>query len=108
MPATASALREKMERKHLPALDGLRAICVLTVMAYHGGLPIPGDLGVSAFFVLSGFLITWLLILEQQQTGSISLRDFYARRTLRIFPAYYVFITGSLFVVGEARALLVQ
>lgn len=77
-------------------LDGLRALFVFTVMAYHGGLPVPGDLGVSAFFVLSGFLITWLLLDEQAQVGRISLRDFYARRTLRIFPAYYVFIGGSL------------
>ena len=50
---------------HLPALDGLRAVAVFTVIVYHFGIAaVPGDLGVSAFFVLSGFLITWLLLRE--------------------------------------------
>src|SRR2546422_906112 len=49
---------------HLPALDGLRAVAVFTVIVYHFGIAaVPGDLGGSAFFVLSGFLITWLLLL---------------------------------------------
>ena len=78
------------ERKHLPALDGLRAIAVFVVILYHSGVAagIPGDLGVTAFFVLSGFLITWLLIREYDRTGTVSFGDFYLRRTLRIFPAY--------------------
>ena len=89
-------------RKHLPALDGIRALAVFVVILYHSGVVtgIPGDLGVSAFFVLSGFLITWLLIKELEKTGAISLRDFYKRRTLRIFPAYYAFVILSL--VGDA------
>jgi peptidoglycan/LPS O-acetylase OafA/YrhL len=84
--------------QHLPALDGLRAVAVFIVIAYHAGLiqGIPGDLGVTLFFVLSGFLITWLLLREFVATGSISIRTFYARRALRIFPAYYVFILFSL------------
>src|SRR6185312_8428674 len=89
-------------RKHLPALDGIRALAVFVVILYHSGAVtnIPGDLGVSAFFVLSGFLITWLLIKELDKTGAISLRDFYKRRTLRIFPAYYAFVILSL--IGDA------
>lgn len=84
--------------RHLPALDGLRAVAVFIVIAYHAGVMqgIPGDLGVTLFFVLSGFLITWLLLREFVATGSISIRMFYARRALRIFPAYYVFILFSL------------
>ncbi|MEO7040229.1 MAG: acyltransferase [Gemmatimonadaceae bacterium] len=84
--------------RHLPALDGLRAVAVFIVIAYHAELiqGIPGDLGVTLFFVLSGFLITWLLLREFASTGSISIRAFYTRRALRIFPAYYMFILFSL------------
>ena len=102
MNSPAAGLRATLAGRHLPGLDGLRALSVFTVIAYHAGAPVPGDLGVSAFFVLSGFLITWLLMKELEETGRISLRDFYARRTLRIFPAYYVFIIGSL-VLDTAR-----
>jgi peptidoglycan/LPS O-acetylase OafA/YrhL len=79
----------------LPCLDGLRAVAVLIVVAYHSGLGNFGDLGVSIFFVLSGFLITHLLLNEESKTGTVSLRAFYWRRTLRIFPAYYCFIAAS-------------
>jgi peptidoglycan/LPS O-acetylase OafA/YrhL len=85
-------------RAHFPALDGLRAVAVALVILGHVAYPvpgIPGDLGVSAFFVLSGFLITRLLMREHDANGSISLPKFYARRTLRIFPAYYVFLAFS-------------
>ncbi|HKR55493.1 MAG TPA: acyltransferase [Gemmatimonadales bacterium] len=85
-----------LEARHLPALDGLRAIAVGTVITYHAGMwGVPADLGVSAFFVLSGFLITWLLLKEFQNTQDVSLRRFYLRRTLRIFPAYYAFLVLS-------------
>ncbi len=90
-------LSAALKRPHIPALDGIRAISVLIVILYHGGLErVPGDLGVSAFFVLSGFLITWLLFKEEDRTGSVSLKSFYFRRILRIFPAYYVFFTVSI------------
>ena len=108
MSGTASAaarpdLGALLEQQHLPALDGLRAIAVFTVMVYHFGVAqVPGDLGVSGFFVLSGFLITWLLRQEYRASGTISLKRFYARRTLRIFPAYYVFVTFS-FLVDHLR-----
>jgi len=85
-----------LEARHLPALDGLRAIAVGTVIAYHAGMwAVPADLGVSLFFVLSGFLITWLLLKEFQRSADVSLRRFYLRRTLRIFPAYYAFLLLS-------------
>lgn len=59
-------------------------------MLYHAGVPgFNGSLGVEIFFVLSGFLITWLLLKENARTGSISIRGFYLRRTVRIFPAFY-------------------
>lgn len=68
----------------------------MLVILYHGGLPVPGDLGVTGFFVLSGFLITWLLLQEHERTGGVSLRKFYMRRSLRIFPAYFAFILLTL------------
>ncbi len=57
---------------------------------------VPGDLGVRFFFVISGFLITWLLLQEQARTGSVSLSSFYIRRALRILPVYFLY----LFVLG--------
>ena len=75
--------------RHLPALDGLRAIAVLAVVAYHAGLEwAPGGfLGVELFFVVSGFLITSLLLGEVETRGSIDLRDFWSRRARRLLPA---------------------
>src|SRR6267378_3170255 len=103
MPTRPSPLLGTLADRHLPALDGLRAIAVFTVIVYHFGIhTVPGDLGVSAFFVLSGFLITWLLLKEQRATGTVSTRQFYTRRVLRIFPAYYVFLAAS-FAVDYAR-----
>ena len=88
---------------HLPALDGLRAVAVFTVIVYHFGInAVPGDLGVSAFFVLSGFLITWLLLREHTASGTVSLQRFYTRRVLRIFPAYYAFLAVS-FAIDHFR-----
>ncbi len=90
-----SALEATLQGDHLPALDGLRAVAVFVVIAYHGLWTfVPGDLGVTAFFVLSGFLITWLLLREHDRTG-IGLPRFYLRRVLRIFPAYYAFVAAS-------------
>jgi peptidoglycan/LPS O-acetylase OafA/YrhL len=56
------------------------------------GLVFDGDFGVRCFFVISGFLITWLMMAESRHTGEINLRHFYARRALRIFPVYFTFI----------------
>jgi peptidoglycan/LPS O-acetylase OafA/YrhL len=80
-------------------LDGLRALAVGLVVVTHFGAPfglgVPLAL-VSIFFVLSGFVITWLLLKEHESTGSISVRGFYARRAVRILPAYYVFVALSI------------
>ena len=71
-----------------PDLEGLRALAVLLVLVYHAGLPLPGGfLGVDVFFVLSGFLITGLLVRELGETGTISWPAFLARRARRLLPA---------------------
>lgn len=75
--------------RYIPSLDGLRAFAVLAVIAYHMGMPwaTGGLLGVTVFFVLSGYLITSLLVIEFQGTGRINLSDFWLRRIRRLFPA---------------------
>lgn len=70
-----------------PSLDGIRALAVLFVMVGHLGLVYAGGLGVDIFFVLSGYLITAILVSEFAANGSIDLKKFYARRALRILPA---------------------
>jgi peptidoglycan/LPS O-acetylase OafA/YrhL len=70
-----------------PSLDGIRAVAVLLVMAGHLNLVYAGGLGVDIFFVLSGYLITAILVAEFTANGRISLKKFYARRALRILPA---------------------
>ena len=84
-----------------PSLDGVRGVAVLAVVGYHADyLPRDGPLGVDIFFVLSGFLITTLLLQEWHANGSISLRLFFARRALRLFPALavmlVVFVASSI------------
>jgi peptidoglycan/LPS O-acetylase OafA/YrhL len=76
----------------LESLDGLRAISALMVYLVHGWQDVffGGFLGVEVFFVLSGYLITWLLIGEYRKTGTIRLGAFYTRRALRLFPALVV------------------
>jgi peptidoglycan/LPS O-acetylase OafA/YrhL len=77
-------------RIHIPSLDGFRAIAVLLVFASHAikSVAIPGRLGVTMFFFLSGYLITTLLRQEAEQTGTIGIRDFCIRRALRIVPPF--------------------
>lgn len=70
-----------------PSLDGFRGIAVLAVIAFHAHLLPGGFLGVDVFFVLSGFLITTLLLQEWNQSGAVNLKHFYARRALRLLPA---------------------
>ncbi|WP_434152230.1 acyltransferase family protein (plasmid) [Methylocaldum gracile subsp. desertum] len=74
---------------YIPELDGLRGIAILAVMAFHGNAPFlrGGFIGVDVFFVLSGFLITSLLISEFDRFGTISFKNFYMRRVLRLAPA---------------------
>ena len=88
-------------RTHLvfrPDLEGLRGVAILLVLACHAGIPglAAGFVGVDVFFVLSGFLITGLLVNEAELTGRIQLTAFYARRARRILPAAGVAIVGTL------------
>jgi peptidoglycan/LPS O-acetylase OafA/YrhL len=81
----------------VPALDGLRGIAIAIVVAYHAfGYPLGGWLGVDLFFVLSGFLITTLLLEERAATGTIRWGAFYARRARRLFPALAAVLLGYL------------
>jgi peptidoglycan/LPS O-acetylase OafA/YrhL len=80
------------DKFHLPSLDGFRAVAILLVFASHAGWGhiVPGGLGVTIFFFLSGYLITTLLRREYEKNGEISLRHFYLRRVYRIFPPMYL------------------
>ncbi len=107
---------QEISKKMIPSLNGLRAISIIMVLLYHfsqhnflpnnalfryAGMMISnGPLGVNIFFIISGYLITTLLIKEKEKNGSISLKGFYIRRTLRIFPAYYflMFVYYLLFL----------
>ncbi len=92
------------ESRRIPSLDGIRAVSILLVVGWHlsfsGTAPWlaqlwridPGNLGVRVFFVISGYLITSLLLAEHARTGTIDLRRFYIRRAFRIMPAFYVFL----------------
>lgn len=85
-------LFERLRLGTIPSLDGIRAIASLLVVGLHGAYNfIPGRLGVLIFFVLSGFLITRLLLIDESRSGTISLSRFYKRRAFRIFPAFYVY-----------------
>jgi peptidoglycan/LPS O-acetylase OafA/YrhL len=77
------------DRRFRPDVEGLRALAVLLVVLYHAGLPrlTGGYVGVDVFFVISGFVITGLLLRERQGTSRTSILDFYARRVRRILPA---------------------
>jgi peptidoglycan/LPS O-acetylase OafA/YrhL len=82
---------------YVPALDGLRGAAILLVVAGHAfGVPIGAGLGVDLFFVLSGFLITTLLLEELDEYGRISLRGFYVRRARRLFPALAALLVAFL------------
>ncbi|MFN0033196.1 MAG: acyltransferase family protein [Flavobacteriales bacterium] len=101
------------ERVFFPNLNSLRFIAAMIVIIghieqfkEHLGLPfrqghsvVEAKLGVILFFVLSGFLITYLLLVERRQAGSISIRDFYLRRVYRIWPLYFLLVIVTLFVL---------
>ncbi|MCB1267160.1 MAG: acyltransferase [Microthrixaceae bacterium] len=110
-PDAVGPIRVDAEPLHYePALDGIRAVAVLAVMAFHflGAEYFAGGLiGVDVFFVLSGFLITSLLLDEQNRTGAVSLRGFYHRRVLRLFPAMYTLLglvaVAAIFIGPSTR-----
>jgi peptidoglycan/LPS O-acetylase OafA/YrhL len=88
--------------RRFPALDGLRAIAAVLVVFFHYGGPdwLQGWAGVQLFFVLSGFLITTLMLREERRTGEISRSEFYLRRAFRILPVYFVILLVT--AVGSA------
>ncbi|RYZ66939.1 MAG: acyltransferase, partial [Proteobacteria bacterium] len=81
--------------KYVPALDGIRGFAVLIVMLFHFGWLAPGWIGVQIFFVLSGFLITRILLQNRQESLGADFRRFYWRRTLRIFPVLVLVLAVS-------------
>lgn len=87
---------------YMPCLDGMRACAVMAVMLHHSRAPFSagGFIGVDIFFVLSGFLITQLLLTEYAKTGRISLAQFYIRRALRLLPALFLFLALMLLFSG--------
>lgn len=102
---------ERSGTQRLPKLDFLRAVSAGIVIAYHYGFSsIPAGFGVMTFFVISGFLITFLLLKENERTGTVSLKDFYIRRSLRIFPAFYVYwaIALAALLVRHAHVIWPQ
>lgn len=96
--ADARAYESFLHTRRFGSLDGLRTVSVIAVIWHHanpqvyGGIWSSGYTGVYLFFAISGFLITTLLLREREQNGEISLRNFYIRRSLRIFPLYYVVV----------------
>lgn len=101
-------------RGEIPTLHGLRAVSITVVLLAHAAR-IPqlaelspfiryGDFGVQVFFVISGYLITTLLDTEHDQRGSVSLRRFYLRRTLRIIPAYATYLLGAAIIARFAHS----
>ena len=103
-PKWPSALRAEQQRQgsYVPALDGLRGLAVLLVVLFHAAAP-PfqgGFVGVDMFFVLSGYLITNLLLQEYQQQGRIDFGRFYLRRFLRLMPAL-LFMTATFALVAS-------
>ncbi len=112
------AISEAINQKYYPSLNGVRGVSIIVVIMAHLHLTeskdsiytyiFNGTLGVNIFFVLSGFLITTLCIKEQNLTGRLSLKEFYIRRVLRIFPVAYlylavVFILNAVFVLGVSK-----
>jgi peptidoglycan/LPS O-acetylase OafA/YrhL len=115
-PDDPAATSESGERIYFPELDGLRFIAFLMVFLFHGGLPEGmvrqaigqtaaralrenGGYGVQLFFILSGYLITTLLLREEARYGRIALRAFWIRRILRIWPLYYLLVFVGFFVL---------
>lgn len=111
-------------RVYFPNLNSIRFVAALAVMIHHieltkywfgqpniytssfvGG--VFGQLGIILFFVLSGFLITYLLLAEQQATDTISIKNFYIRRILRIWPVYYLIVFLGLFIIPHIKEMAV-
>src|SRR5579871_2825103 len=117
-PAVAARPPSWAASGRVPSLDGLRAVSILLVLWCHvaptwgiagrsvlGKVASEAEIGVDVFFAISGFLITLLLLRESDRHGSISLRGFFARRALRLLPAFAAYL---LYVAALARAGIVE
>lgn len=121
---TPTPPRDAGERVHFPGLNGLRFVAAFSVLLYHveafksiammpnwislGFWRSLGPYGVVCFFTLSGFLITYLLLEEQNRTGTIRVRKFYLRRILRIWPLYYLIVILGFLALPHAAAILIH
>lgn len=101
---------EKVKFPYMPGLDGLRAFAVLSVILYHVNIPIfqGGFLGVTVFFVLSGYLITSLLVWEWESTQTINLKQFWIRRIKRLLPGMFLLLLVLNVVIPLFRPELVS
>jgi peptidoglycan/LPS O-acetylase OafA/YrhL len=108
MSTDANARGARPTLGHLPGLDGVRAFAVLAIIAFHTGLSsVPGGFyGVDAFFVLSGFLITSLLVKEWGGSGTIRLRRFWAGRARRLLPALFLLVAVMGIVMAVVPRLI--
>ena len=88
------------KRKYIKEIDGLRALAVIMVLAYHLKMPFAksGLLGVTVFFVISGYLITGILINEIEESGGVDLKNFWLRRIRRLLPAVLSMAVVMIFV----------
>ena len=93
-----SAKRNDGRLPYMPGIDGLRALAVLAVIVYHSEFEnfTGGFLGVEIFFVISGYLITALLLNEYSTNSTVNLRRFWTRRARRLLPALLIYIAGSV------------
>src|SRR3954452_16883848 len=109
-----SRIKNKAAEGFRPDIEGLRALAIGTVLLCHAGVPFlaGGYVGVDVFFVISGFLITRLLLGELERTGRISLRGFYGRRAKRLLPLTAVLLAAvgvlSLLILSPLRAVEVS
>ena len=97
--------KDTQKWRYISELDGLRGIAILMVIAIHAHMSFAtgGFIGVDLFFVLSGYLITTLLLKEHQSTGQINFKNFYWRRCIRLFPVLLTFLILYL-ILGLAFA----
>ena len=108
--AVSASLRDAVADDFRPDVEGLRAVAVIVVVLFHAKFAVfeGGFVGVDVFFVLSGFLITRLLVKEMASTGAISLRNFWARRARRLLPASALVVAVTLLVGRFVLAPLEQ